>query len=201
MIEYVKGTLTAKSSSFATVEAAGVGYGMEIPLSTFEALPDVGKDTKLLTHYHVREDAHKLFGFMTPGERELFRELIGISQIGPKVALGVLSRVPVADLVDAVARGDTSRLTGVPGIGRKTAERLMVELRGKLKGVGAAMDTIPAAGGASQAPAGVRREAQEALMALGYNEAQVARALARVAEVIEKSAPVEDWIRKALQVM
>ncbi|MBD3241215.1 MAG: Holliday junction branch migration protein RuvA [Chitinivibrionales bacterium] len=201
MIEYIKGTLAAKSSSAATIEAAGVGYGIEIPLSTFEALPDVGKDVKLLTHYHVREDAHKLFGFMTPGERELFRQLIGISQIGPKVALGVLSRVAVADLVDAVARGDTSRLTGVPGIGRKTAERLMVELRGKLKGVGASVDAAPSSGGAQRAPAGVRQEAQEALMALGYNEAQVARALARVAEVIEQSAPVEDWIRKALQVM
>ncbi len=201
MIEYVKGTLAAKSSSAATIEAAGVGYGMEIPLSTFEALPDVGKDVKLLTHDHVREDAHKLFGFMTPGEREMFRELIGISQIGPKVALGVLSRVPVPDLVDAVARGDTSRLTGVPGIGRKTAERLMVELRGKLKGAGAEVDTAPPSGGAQQTPAGVRQEAQEALMALGYNETQVGRALARVAEVVEQSAPVEDWIRKALQVM
>lgn len=201
MIEHIHGTLVSKGASRAVVEAGGVGYLMEIPLSTFEKLPDIGSEATLVTHFHVREDAQKLYGFLTEGEREIFRELIGVSQIGPKVALSVLSRLSVADLVDAVTRGDTARFKGVPGVGKKTADRLIMELRSKLKGLsGAGADAgTPAAGGTGGH--GVREDTMEALLALGYNEAQVSRALQRVAEVVEAGAPVEEWIRKALQVM
>ena len=201
MIEYVKGLLASKTVASAVVEANGVGYLIEIPLSTFEKLPDIGDETRLLTHFHVREDTQKLFGFHTTAEREIFRDLIAVSQIGPKVALNVLSRVSVGELVDAVTRNDTARLKGVPGIGKKTAERLIIELRGKLKGIDGAEASATSGATASSGGGNVRSEVQEALIALGYNEAQVSRALQRVAETVDSSAAVEEWIRRALQVL
>lgn len=201
MIEHIRGALSSKAPAMAVVEAAGVGYALDIPLSTFQTLPEAGREVTLLTHFHVREDTHRLYGFATQAERELFRVLITVSQIGPKVALNVLSRISVADLVEAVGRGDTARLKAVPGIGQKTAERLVVELRGKLTHVGVSR----AAGAPDAAPGGVaggvRQETSEALLALGYNEAQVSRALQRTADVVAADAPIEEWIRKALQVM
>jgi holliday junction DNA helicase RuvA len=202
MITHVHGILAAKGPSQAVVEAGGVGYGLEIPFSTFGVLPEVGGEVKLLTHYHVREDAHKLFGFATEGERELFRQLISVSQIGPKVALNILSKVSVQDLVEIVATGDLGRLKGVPGIGPKIAERLVVELKGKLKGV----EAVPATKGAPRAAGTtrqgeLRRDCYDALLALGYTDTQVIRALERVAGVVGADAPLEDWIRKALQVL
>jgi Holliday junction DNA helicase RuvA len=203
MIDYVRGELNSKSPSLAVVDVGGVGYAVEIPLSTFQDLPEAGKPVKLLTHHHVREDTQKLFGFLTEMERDLFRVLIGISQVGPKVALNVLSRVPPGDLLDAVAKGDTMRLKAVPGIGPKTADRLVLELKGKLKGIGVSgrgssrrTVSVPA-----NPEAAARQETFDALLSLGYNEQQIVRALERTGEVVEAGAPVEEWIRKALQVM
>ncbi len=203
MITFVRGTLVSKAPAGAVVDVGGVGYELDVPLSTFQDLPAVGGVVTLLTHHYVREDSEKLFGFLTAVERDLFRVLIGISQIGPKVALNVLSRMPAGDLLDAVARSDAARLKAVPGIGAKTAERLLLELKGKLKATGAGGAT---AGGRSNArssdPAvAARQETFDALLALGYNEAQVVRALERAGEVVAAGAPVEEWIRKALQVM
>jgi len=200
MIDHVRGTLTSKTPAAAVVEAGGVGYAVDIPLSTFQALPDVGREVKLLTHFHVREDTHRLYGFATAAERELFRVLITVNQVGPKVALNVLSRIAVGDLVEAVSRGDTARLKAIPGIGQKTADRLVVELRGKLKNIAVPQAEGAAAGG-GRTGGGVRQETSEALLALGYNEVQVSRALQRTAEVVAADAPIEEWIRKALQVM
>jgi Holliday junction DNA helicase RuvA len=202
MIDYVKGTLAEKSLAAVTVDAAGVGYFVEIPLSTYEALPKVGEPLKLFTHHHVREDSQKLFGFATKEERELFRQLIGISQIGPKVALSVLSKVTVRELARAVATGDPSRLKSVPGVGAKTAERLVMELKGKLKGIEGVPGTGAGAAGPGAGPqaGGPQREAYEALLSLGYSDKQVARALDRVAETVDSdTAGVEEWIKKALQ--
>jgi Holliday junction DNA helicase RuvA len=207
MIDYICGVLAVKEIGHVTIEANGVGYAVSIPLSTYDQLPLPGAETRLHIHYHVREDAHKLFGFFTSEERMLFRQLIGISKIGPKVALGVLSGVSVHDLIQSVNSGDPSRLRKIPGVGTKTAERLVMELKGKL-GTSIATGTFVVSAsrqssvGAVTAALPVRDEAYAAMLSLGYNEKQVVKALERVGESgVGSDEPVETWIRKALQVI
>lgn len=205
MIDFIKGTLAEKSVGYVTVEACGVGYEIIIPLSTLDKLPSVNGDVKLFTHHHVREDAQKLYGFIAKQERELFRQMIGVSSIGPKTAISILSKLSVDELIRFITLGDASRLTKIPGIGAKTAERLIVELRGKLKITSA--PAVEPSGKSSGAPAvsedGSRQEAIEALISLGYNEKQVTRAIERVTQ--SRGEPVEygveEWIKKALQVI
>lgn len=205
MIDYIRGTLSEKEPGYVTLEANGVGYEIVIPLSTLERLPAKGSEVKLHTHHHVREDTQKLYGFLTRQERELFRQLITVSSIGPKTAVGILSKMSVDELIRFVTLGDPSRLTKVPGIGAKTAQRLIMELRGKLKVIGSDGASQKAEAASVQAPAthGARDEAFEALISLGYNEKQVSRAIERVGQVMNdaKDNGVEDWIRKALQVI
>jgi Holliday junction DNA helicase RuvA len=156
----------------------------------------------------VREDAHKLFGFLSGEEREIFRLLIGISQIGPKVAMNVLSGVSAGELVQCVNRGDPLRLQKIPGVGAKTAQRLVMELKGKL-GAAAALrpgadDAVPrttSAGAAAGGAGNVRDEVYAAMIALGYNEKQVVRALERAGADMKENETVEVWIRKVLQVI
>jgi Holliday junction DNA helicase RuvA len=204
MYNYIRGTLTEKDAASATVEAGGVGYLLQIPLSTYESLPAIGDEVKLLAHLVVREDSHSMIGFATSRERELFRELIGVTAIGPKVALNILSKITVADFVRAIATGDVTRLKSISGVGAKTAERLVIELKGKLK----AVDASSASAGSKAAPAGprstgasVKQEAFDALMTLGYVDKQVSKALERVEATVAADAPIEEWIRKALQVI
>lgn len=202
MIDYVKGILAEKSPTWVVIEAGGVGYGIAVPLSTYEQLPHIDQKVKLYTHHHVREDSQKLFGFWSTDERMVFRELIGVSQIGPKVALGVLSGVSVSDLAGSVALGDDSRLRSVPGIGPKTAQRLVMELKGKFKNFSSPeLSSQPEASVSGGVDRSVRNEAFEAMVALGYAEKQVIAAFSRVEKVVDKDIPVEDWIRKALQVI
>jgi Holliday junction DNA helicase RuvA len=203
MIEYVRGILTEKELSQVAVEAHGVGYEVLIPLSTYERLPAPGAEVKLYTHFHVREDTQKLFGFFSKDEREVFRQLIAVSSIGPKTAMSILSKVSVDDLIRSITLGDPSLLGKIPGVGVKTVERLIMELRGKLKVAPGAADTKEK--GAST-PAGkkilVNQEAFSALVSLGYGEKQVQTAIERVRQTIaDKDAPVEEWIKKALQVI
>ncbi|MBN2188203.1 MAG: Holliday junction branch migration protein RuvA [Chitinispirillaceae bacterium] len=205
MIGYVRGTLTEKEPSIAAVEANGVGYEINVPLSTYERLPAQGAEVKLYTHYHVREDAHKLYGFLTKTERELFRQLIGVSSIGPKTAMGVLSKVSVDELAKSIALGDPSRLTKIPGIGAKIAQRLIMELRGRITvpARGAASAALPSSG-ADVPVSDTGSEAFQALISLGYNDKQVAHAIGRVRQTLaeeEADIPVEEWIKKALQVI
>jgi len=204
MIEYIRGILAEKTIGFVAVEAHGVGYAVSIPLSTYEALPAPGVEVKLLIHYLVREDAHKLYGFFTDDERLLFRQLLGISKIGPKVALNVLSGMPVADVVASVNNGDSSRMRKIPGVGAKTAERLVMELKGKLGMVSGAAASLPSQGDGAPVPSAHKPQDEviAAMLSLGYNEKQVTKALERVAETGTGSdEPVEVWIRKALQVI
>jgi holliday junction DNA helicase RuvA len=200
MFEYIKGTLDEKNIGEAIVEAGGVGYALVVPLSTYDKLPPVGREVKLLTHHHVREDAEKLYGFLTRDERELFRQIIGISNIGPKTAMSILSGVSVDVLRECVKTSDASRLKKVPGVGEKTAQRLVMELKGKIdfsKGSTASVDVATG----KPLPGNPRSEAFDAMVSLGYAEKQVQLALGRVENVIEKSAPAEEWIKKALQVI
>jgi Holliday junction DNA helicase RuvA len=202
MIDYIKGILAEKNVNEITVEANGIGYAISVPLSTFEKLPEVNKPVKIHTHFHVREDAQRLFGFLTKSERETFDQLISINGIGPKVALSVLSGVSTAELGRAVALGDPGRLRSIPGIGPKIAQRLVMELKGKISSVSVEEPAEAAqAAGAPARKSKIKDEAFAAMLSLGYNDKQVQAALSRVAEMIDPAAPVEDWIRKALQVI
>jgi holliday junction DNA helicase RuvA len=196
MFEYVKGTLADKSPTSAVIEAAGVGYELVVPLSTFEELCQIGGQAKLFTHHYVREDIQRLYGFSSKTERELFRRLIAVSNIGPKTAISILSGMPAGEFMSCVNRGDVTRLRKIPGVGDKTAQRIIVELKGKLGIADAEQAPRPAGAGPSE-----RDQAFDALVSLGYADRQVLAAMARVDGVIEEGAPVEEWIKKALQVI
>ncbi len=204
MIDYIRGILTVKEVGNVSVEVNGIGYEVNIPLSTFERLPSIGTEVLLQIHYHVREDGHKLYGFLSKQEREIFRLLIGVSKIGPKVALNVLSGISLEDLVQSINRGDSSRLQKIPGVGQKTAQRLVMELCDKLGGFSAFPDlssTSSVSGLPGGAHGSVRREVFEAMISLGYNEKQISRAIERIEREMKENDPVEVWIRKALQVI
>jgi Holliday junction DNA helicase RuvA len=170
MIGKLTGTLLEKNPPQILLDCHGVGYEVDVPMSTFYNLPAVGETVGLLTHFVVREDAQILYGFGTSPEREAFRLLIKISGVGPRTALSVLSGMGVADLAQAVTAQDSARIVKVPGIGKKTAERLLLELKGKL---GADLGSVGSGPGKSD----VQSDIQQALMALGYNEKDAAAAL------------------------
>jgi Holliday junction DNA helicase RuvA len=169
MIGKLSGVLLEKNPPQILIDCHGVGYEVDVPMSTFFNLPAVGAQVALLTHFVVREDAQVLFGFGTAPERDAFRQLIRISGVGPRTALGVLSGLSVADLAAAVSTQDASRLVKVPGIGKKTAERLLLELKGKLG------TDVTAGQVAGLAPA--QTDITQALLALGYNEKEASAAL------------------------
>jgi len=190
MIGRLTGQLVAKQPPQIIVDVGGVGYEVDVPMSTFYALPATGERVQLMTHYVVREDAHLLFGFATNDERAAFRQLIKVTGIGPKVALAVLSGLSVAELNQAIALQDVKRLTRVPGIGNKTAERLLLELKGKV---------VASAAGAGAAPA-VASPADDvvnALLALGYSEKEAAAAC----RDLPPDQPLNDSIRQALKLL
>jgi Holliday junction DNA helicase RuvA len=186
MIGRLTGILLGKNPPQITLDVAGVGYEIDVPMSTFYNLPAIGERVTLHTHLTVREDAHQLFGFASEAERSAFRQLLKISGIGARTALAVLSGLSVAELAQAVAAQQTGRLTRIPGIGKKTAERLLLELRDKLKGV-AAVAT------ATTAPSG--EDILNALLALGYNEREAQTAL----KALPAEIGVADGIRQALK--
>jgi holliday junction DNA helicase RuvA len=165
MIGRLQGQLAAKHPPQVLVDCHGVGYEVDVPMSTFYNLPEVGGVVTLLTHFVVREDAQVLFGFATASEREAFRQLIKITGVGPRMALSLLSGMSVADLAQAVTQQQTARLVKVPGIGKKTAERLLLELKGKLGG-----DLDLGAPGTGTARSDVHSDIEQALLALGYND-------------------------------
>src|SRR5687768_5172242 len=170
MIGRLTGTLSDKNPPQVLVDCHGVGYEVDVPMSTFYNLPGLGDKVSLLTHFVVREDAQILFGFGTAGEREAFRQLIRISGVGPRTALSVLSGMSVADIAQAVTAQDASRLVKVPGIGKKTAERLLLELKGK---IGA--DIGAPAGGTVATDA--QADILQALVALGYSDKEARASL------------------------
>ncbi|HUO18404.1 MAG TPA: Holliday junction branch migration protein RuvA [Steroidobacteraceae bacterium] len=191
MIGAVRGRIASKTPPQLTVDVGGLGYELEAPMSTFFHLPPVGAEVSLLTHLVVREDAHVLYGFATEEERRLFRSLIRVSGVGPKIALALLSGMSVAAFTRCVQSEDVTALTHVPGVGRKTAERLIVEMRDRLA-------PPPAAAGAAALAAGdsPEGEAYGALVALGYRPLEATRLLKAV-EPGEYTT--EELIRRALQ--
>lgn len=193
MIGFLRGRLAAKHPPQLVIDVNGVGYEVEAPMSTFYDLPAIGEPLTLLTHLVVREDAQILFGFATEDERRLFRSLLRISGIGAKMALGILSGISVSGFVRCVQTEDTASLVKVPGIGKKTAERLIVEMRDRLDGespAGSPGPLVPAG------PAAAADEAFGALVALGYKPAEATRLLKNIET---EGLATEEIIRRALQ--
>ena len=190
MIGRLSGTLLEKNPPTLLVDVNGVGYLVDVPMSTFYDLPGLGERVVLLTQQIVREDAHLLYGFLTAGERDAFRLLVKISGVGPRTALAVLSGMSVADLAQAVTLQESGRLTKVPGIGKKTAERLLLELKGKLG------PELVVPGGKPAAP-DASVDVMHALLALGYSEREVAA----VVRGIGAEASVSDGIKQALKLL
>ncbi|MHB1125148.1 MAG: Holliday junction branch migration protein RuvA [Ramlibacter sp.] len=189
MIGKLTGTLGDKNPPQVLVDCNGVGYEVDVPMSTFYNLPGVGERVTLLTHFVVREDAQILYGFASPGERDTFRKLIKIAGVGPRTALSVLSGMSVADIAHAITAQDSGRLVKVPGIGKKTAERLLLELKGKL---GADLG-LPGAVVRTDEGADI----VQALVALGYSEKEAAAAL----KSLPKDVGVAEGIRLALKAL
>jgi Holliday junction DNA helicase RuvA len=196
MIARLTGILAAKAPTEITIDVGGVGYGVSIPLSTYEALGAVRSPVSLLTYLHVREDALQLYGFATEEERDVFRALISVSGIGPKMAQGILSGIPAADLKTHILTGNSAALTAVPGVGRKTAERMVVELKDRISRIEA---SSPAAGG-TDGHSRIRSEALLALTSLGYNRLSAERALRdALQESHDADTTVESLIKAALR--
>ena len=189
MIGRLTGLIAEKSPPQVLVDVNGVGYELDVPMSTFYNLPGIGERATLLTHFVVREDAQQLFGFLTQDERSTFRQLVKISGVGPRTALAILSGLSVSELAAAVSRQESGRLVKVPGIGKKTAERLLLELKGKL---GPDLG-LPAASATTDAQADI----VQALVALGYNEREAAAAL----KALPPDVAVSDGIKLALKAL
>jgi Holliday junction DNA helicase RuvA len=189
VIGRLSGVLLAKQPPQVLVDVQGVGYEVDVPMSSFFNLPGIGQPVVLLTHFVVREDAQLLYGFLTDGERSTFRELVKISGVGPRTALAILSGLSVAELSLAVSQQDSARLVKVPGIGKKTAERLLLELKGKLG------PPLPAAG--SGAASAQHSDIAQALLALGYNEREAQSAL----KALPPEVGVSEGIKLALKTL
>jgi Holliday junction DNA helicase RuvA len=196
MIGTLAGVLAFKSPPHLLLEVGGIGYEVEAPMSTFYSLPAVGERIRLLTHLVVREDAHILYGFATAEERGLFRNLLKVSGVGPRIALAILSGGTVATFAHAVREHDAAALTRIPGVGRKIAERLIVEMRDRLDEPGAG--PAAAAGAAGGIPQGPEAEAHSALVSLGYKPVEATRLLKAVGPGLA-ALSTEELIRRALQ--
>lgn len=191
MIGRIHGTLLSKNPLLIVVDCHGVGYEINVPMSTLYQLPDIGASVTLLTHFVVREDAQLLFGFATESEREAFRSLIKISGVGARTALAILSGLSVEELAQAVTLQEVARLTRIPGIGKKTGERLLLELKGKIGAdIGAGIGGTPVVQSTSN-------EVLQALLALGYSDKEAAIAVKQV----PTDSSVSDGIRIALKAL
>jgi Holliday junction DNA helicase RuvA len=188
MIGRLTGILLEKNPPQVVIDVHGLGYEVDVPMSTFYNLPGIGEKVTLLTHFVVREDGHFLYGFATQSERSAFRQLVKISGIGARMALAVLSGLSVSDLAQAIARQEVGRLVKVPGIGKKTAERLLLELKGKLS------EAAPAAAFAVE---DCQHDILNALLALGYNDREAALAMKQV----PAGSSTSDGIRQALKLL
>ena len=202
MIGRIRGHLVYKQPPDILVEVGGVGYEIQVPMTTLFRLPELGSEVSLVTHFVVREDAQLLYGFIDERDRSLFRQLIKVSGVGPKLALTILSGMDSTSFARCVQRDDISSLVALPGVGKKTAERLLVEMRDKLQGwlVQAAEADGMAAGGVSLAPiANMVADAEGALIALGYKPQEASRVVAAVND--DSVADSEELIRRALKSM
>lgn len=193
MLSQIKGKILEKSPTRVVVDVGGIGFEVHVPVSTFEKLPELGEQTLLLTHLHVREDIMQLFGFKSKKDRRLFQLLISVSGVGPRMALGVLSSVSVEEFTGAVANNNFSILTKIPGVGKKTAQRLVMELKDKLSG---GVEVTPEQVSVKY---DVLEEAVLAMVSLGYRQSEAQKAVEKVARANKVLPSVEILIKKALQ--
>ncbi len=191
MIGYLRGKLVRKQPPALIIDVAGVGYELEAPMSTFYKLPELGSEVQLHTHLVVREDAHLLYGFATEDERRLFRDLLRVAGVGPKIGLALLSGINVETFLACVEAQDADALIRIPGIGRKIAERLLIEMRDRIRALGQLPSVRRPGDGAS-----AQTEAYAALVALGYRPVEVTRLLK---SVDNEDLKTEELIRRALQ--
>lgn len=198
MIAYIKGILAEKEPARVVVEAAGVGYEMLIPLSTYDSLPKTGAETKLLAYHCVREDGEILFGFRSQGERELFARLTAVSGVGPKIALAILSGGSIGEISLAIASGNAKRLSSIKGVGKKTAEKICIELKDKVNAI-EALAATQAKGGGKGASSPVLRDAILALGALGFNEETANKMVSAALSANPDAKDVETVVRIALK--
>lgn len=189
MIGRIAGRLLEKKLPIVLVDVAGVGYELEVPMSTAYQLPEVGQEVVLVTHLSIKEDAHLLYGFATAEERIAFRELLRVTGIGARTALGVLSGLSVAELGQAIAAQDSSRIVAIPGIGKKTADRLLLDLKARFPKM------LPAAGATDLFDSGANADILNALQSLGYPEKDSKAAVA----LLPQGVSVQDGIRQALK--
>lgn len=197
MIALLRGVLIEKHPNQAIVEAAGVGYDVNIPVSTYTQLPEAGTEVRLRIHTHVREDALALYGFLTAEEKALFEKLIGVSGIGPTAGVKILSGLAAPDLIHAIQRGEVERLVRIPGVGKKTAERLVLELRDKLPALSGEEAAAPAAAAPFSA---IEQDVLSALLNLGCARPQAENAV-RKAKAAGADADFEPLFRKALELV
>jgi Holliday junction DNA helicase RuvA len=195
VIAQVRGRLLRKEPQEAVVDVGGVGYRVTIPLSTFYRIGEPGDEVTLLTHTHVREDALALFGFLTAAEQALFERLIAVSGVGPKLAVSILSGIEAPDLVAALRASDVARLTRIPGVGKKTAERLVLELKDKVQGLAATEDAAPAGPVAS-----AREDLVSALVHLGYSRPEAERGVDRALKE-DGTGRFEELLRRSLRIL
>lgn len=194
MIGYLRGRIERKQPNEVLLDVGGVGYRVHVPLSTFYRLGEPGTEASLLVHTHVREDALQLFGFFSPQEQVLFERLLDVSGVGPRLALGILSGIEAGELTAALRGGDLARLTRIPGVGKKTAERLVVELRDKMPAAVAGEPT------SSPAPSALKEDVLSALANLGYPRPQAERALEKAVRQ-SPDARFEDLLRLTLRLV
>ena len=196
MITFLRGKVVEKQPARVVVDINGVGYEVFIPLSSFDRLPGAGESGTVLIYEHIREDLHQLFGFMTEAERQMFLMLMSTSGVGPKIALAALSGMSVRELKAAIVQGDVKRLSSISGIGKKLAERIVLELKDKI-GDSEALEAV--AGAAEATPEDLRtRDAILALVALGYKQEAARKMVTAVLRDVSPDATVEDVVKKAL---
>jgi Holliday junction DNA helicase RuvA len=198
MIAYVSGTLVDKDPETALVDVNGIGYRVHVPTSTYQRLPDTDEDVTLHTYHYLREDKEALYGFATKAELTVFETMTGVSRVGPKLALSALSSMSPTELRDHVMEEDKSRLTEISGVGKKTADRLIVELRDPLANLDVFDDTAPLSGG-SDARAQARADALDALTELGMSKADAERAIRRVLREDAAIQSADELTQRALK--
>ena len=199
MIAHIQGLLYSKSPEFLVIDVEGIGYQVQVPLSTFYDLPDVGKSVALHIHTHVREDALQLYGFQSPEEKALFVRLMSIAGIGPRLAVNILSGITPAELAESLGQGNLARLISIPGVGRKTAERIMVEMRDKLPTL--AIDHGATVSIKTSATDAMMEDALSALLNLGYKKGVAQRALNGARQRLEGEINLESLLKESLRAL